>query len=493
MKKKKVKAVYTYDELIQNGYGASSPDSMFDINRFDGLIAEYYGRSPKSPQSKKIQCKPSATVLSLSFDQSEVLLQPDRAAYFNEYVVQSSAPNMSYEEYVVDAGTASVAQSLSLMDIAIPMEEANPKQEYLVDVLHPLEEAPPALAASMEAEPAPVIAPAASTEKAPQLQPADAAAAQPAAVPPSAEATQPTESDFMEDLQSILTGQKVFDPVSRQTVEKDKLAARSSESNKAGTPNRPVAEVRNEETILDRIAQSMQYANTFDLGSVDLESRFADFDRFADLEQKTEANKKSERRPAPASTESPALRVDSADFIQDLDMIRNQTATSSSLMEEPATAFSEPTVPEIENLHLAEPARRAAYALKQRHPSVVFTSGRRNREQQAHAMAGNVVLNRRWIEQTYAHSNVRDACQRWVEEHPEKTTKEEIGQGLLEVINTFSDADLGHLSKHLSGMAFDVQPVEGGEEIKATIRGLDHLQKFLEREGGLVRWHAQFQ
>ena len=30
------------------------------------------------------------------------------------------------------------------------------------------------------------------------------------------------------------------------------------------------------------------------------------------------------------------------------------------------------------------------------------------------------------------------------------------------------------------------------EAIKKTIRGLDGLDKFLDKEGGLVRWHAQF-
>ena len=50
------------------------------------------------------------------------------------------------------------------------------------------------------------------------------------------------------------------------------------------------------------------------------------------------------------------------------------------------------------------------------------------------------------------------------------------------------------MSKHFSGEAFDVQPVPGskGEAIKAAIRKLPGLVKFLEAEGGLVRWHAQF-
>jgi hypothetical protein len=60
-------------------------------------------------------------------------------------------------------------------------------------------------------------------------------------------------------------------------------------------------------------------------------------------------------------------------------------------------------------------------------------------------------------------------------------------------MNAASDGDVGKVSKHLSGDAFDVQPVDiNAEAIKATIRGLAGLDKFLDKEGGLVRWHAQF-
>jgi hypothetical protein len=42
-------------------------------------------------------------------------------------------------------------------------------------------------------------------------------------------------------------------------------------------------------------------------------------------------------------------------------------------------------------------------------------------------------------------------------------------------------------------MAFDVQPVtQDADAIKKSIRALAGLDKFLEMEGGLVRWHAQF-
>jgi hypothetical protein len=151
------------------------------------------------------------------------------------------------------------------------------------------------------------------------------------------------------------------------------------------------------------------------------------------------------------------------------------------------------TDPEIEALDLRGAAHAAAYALKRAHPSVKFTSGRRGKADQARAMASNVVENRKWIEETYISNTASRACQKWVDDNPDKKTKEAIAAGLLSVMNALADADLAKLSKHLSGDAFDVQPVEtNADAIKKTIRGLEGLDKFLEREGGLVRWHAQF-
>ena len=158
-----------------------------------------------------------------------------------------------------------------------------------------------------------------------------------------------------------------------------------------------------------------------------------------------------------------------------------------------AAAAIDDTDPDIEALNLRGAARKGAYAVKKKHPSVKFTSGRRNKEDQARAMASNVVLNRDWIEETYASSRVSKACQKWVDDNPEKTTKEDIQAGLLSVLNAATDSQLATLSKHLSGDAFDVQPVEtDAAAIKKTIRGLKGLDRFLEKEGGLIRWHAQF-
>jgi hypothetical protein len=148
---------------------------------------------------------------------------------------------------------------------------------------------------------------------------------------------------------------------------------------------------------------------------------------------------------------------------------------------------------EIEALDLTETARKAAYALKKKHPTVKFTSGRRDKDDQARAMAQNVVLNPKWIEETYAKSKASQACQKWVNDNTDKKTAAEVEAGLLGVLNGLTDSELAQLSKHLSGEAFDVQPVDNDPgKIKTTIQGLPGLKKFLDKEGGLVRWHAQF-
>jgi hypothetical protein len=147
----------------------------------------------------------------------------------------------------------------------------------------------------------------------------------------------------------------------------------------------------------------------------------------------------------------------------------------------------------IEALRLGEVAARAAQALKAAFPTVVFTSGLRDKAAQARAMASNVVKKRQWIVQTYRDTAAARACQKWLDDHPEASTQATIGAGLLAVLDGLTEAEVGRLSKHLSGAAFDVQPVtKDADAIKQAIRSLPGVTKFLEREGGLVRWHAEF-
>lgn len=148
---------------------------------------------------------------------------------------------------------------------------------------------------------------------------------------------------------------------------------------------------------------------------------------------------------------------------------------------------------QVDRLNLAPNAHAAALALLAAFPTAIFTSGRRGVEDQARAMSQNVVKSRGWIAATYRASPQSRQMQAWVDANP-AAGQVQLAAAFRAIMNEWNDEERGVLSKHFSGQAFDVQPVPGarGLAIKAAIRSLPHLQKFLEREGGLVRWHAQF-
>ncbi|HEX3598804.1 MAG TPA: hypothetical protein VHU84_01605 [Lacipirellulaceae bacterium] len=147
---------------------------------------------------------------------------------------------------------------------------------------------------------------------------------------------------------------------------------------------------------------------------------------------------------------------------------------------------------DIDSLKLSPKAKKAAEQLLKEYPDIVFTSGRRDLAEQASAMAANVVETRDYIKNTYSSNDASKACQKWVDDHPEAKTRKEIATGLLKTLKELGPK-AGQISKHLTGDAFDVQPVkENADEVKKSIRELPGVQKFLEKEAGLERWHVQF-
>src|SRR2546423_14049598 len=112
----------------------------------------------------------------------------------------------------------------------------------------------------------------------------------------------------------------------------------------------------------------------------------------------------------------------------------------------------------IDELQLESVPRQAATILKNKHPKLEFTSGRRTVRQQAHAMAGNIVVlhDRKWIGKTYLAGA---KLQQWVDQHPEALTVDTITEGLEQTMNAMSQDELLKISRHLTGRAFDVKPV----------------------------------
>jgi hypothetical protein len=165
----------------------------------------------------------------------------------------------------------------------------------------------------------------------------------------------------------------------------------------------------------------------------------------------------------------------------------------ADMCDAPSTDFAHFAGLAIADLGLVDYVQDAAAALLAAHPNVVFTSGRRSVKQQADAMAENVVQNRQYIVQTYAANPESRSLQQWVDDHPEATSKAAISTGLEDIMRDWTDAQKKTLSRHFSGQAFDVQPVDDGGAIEETIRSLPNLRQFLESRGGLTRWHADFE
>jgi hypothetical protein len=157
------------------------------------------------------------------------------------------------------------------------------------------------------------------------------------------------------------------------------------------------------------------------------------------------------------------------------------------------TAFR--TFASIDDLGLGTSAKAAAEMLLKQFPEdVKFTSGRRSISAQAAAMAPNIVKNRKWVEQTYKNTPQRAALQKWVDDHPAATSAAAITTGLEGIFTSWTEAQQRNFSRHITGDAFDVQPVAGdqGEKIKEAIAKLPKLNWHTFEEGGLAIWHAQF-
>lgn len=152
------------------------------------------------------------------------------------------------------------------------------------------------------------------------------------------------------------------------------------------------------------------------------------------------------------------------------------------------------------DLGLIEPALSAAIALEERFPDIVFTSGRRSREDQARAMAQNVALaGRGWITRTYRPSPMREAIVQELRRLPHVKEASNIQARIMRVLGPATDEMAAGISKHLGGLAFDVKPMIGqngkptarGLEVIAALVAMPQTGKFLSHEGGLVRWHWQ--
>ena len=195
------------------------------------------------------------------------------------------------------------------------------REEYVVELQPGAVAAPPAASAPTP-PPAPATLPAAAPVPAP-VSPPPAAAKPAAPAPAPAAAPAPVdkppahpvdEDELAADMKAILAGQATYDPVEKRVVQ---------------SPPRPAAVEPpplppNGHAIFDAIAQSMEHANAYDLGTIDLDGRFDDFDRLSDLQERGRRRTGDRDRDDDGATDAP---VGPADFLQDMDSIRDAADT----------------------------------------------------------------------------------------------------------------------------------------------------------------------
>jgi hypothetical protein len=196
------------------------------------------------------------------------------------------------------------------------------EQEYVVEVRDPwlLEEPVPAV----ERAPAPAKPVAQVKPTAPKSSPKPADKAPAVFESGDTESTEETaeisQEEFMADLEAIMSGDKAYDPVAKKVKSKGDL----NKPDPARAQSTP-APAANPHQIFDLIRDNLQLANAYDLGTVELDERFSQFDQNADQAARAAKVKASLPRPVVAA----AATTD--EFIQDLDLMQTERAVAKSV------------------------------------------------------------------------------------------------------------------------------------------------------------------
>lgn len=145
-------------------------------------------------------------------------------------------------------------------------------------------------------------------------------------------------------------------------------------------------------------------------------------------------------------------------------------------------------------------ARSLAWALLAQRPDVILVSGRRTLEQQASAMAGNVLeRGNDWVARTYVPSPASKAVASFLAAQDECLDKPSLTAGLYGVLSGFAGAELRALSWHLDGDAFDAAPIGDAALIAiaeqlvadAILAGAHPHSRVVTLEDGMPRLHIQ--
>ncbi|MFT3877539.1 MAG: hypothetical protein QM708_14130 [Propioniciclava sp.] len=277
------------------------------------LLTGFYGPPRRAP-------RPSPRAVGLSIDTgADVLPAVVPAADAEEYVVERGEP----PAVTSPAGTSpATAPAIAAEGSSAPVAAVVPPPAASDPAPDPAPPAPvtpspppppgdaapdPYSAAIRQPEPAPPPpAPIAPVER--PVDPFEAARPPVPSDPPAEARAGLAESDLAADMQAILTGQKIYDPATGAMRERQA----------SPPPPPPPVEAKNEQAIFDRIAESMAYAQAYDLGTVELQRRFDSFDQALQAQVAPAGP-----RPSPAPPAAAPATVGQREFIRDLSAIED--------------------------------------------------------------------------------------------------------------------------------------------------------------------------
>ena len=331
MTEKKAPRDSAFESLLASYYGGPStgprhPAAERWLPRSDAeLLAGYYGKKRSHHHHHHHVGPHHIKTLSVeaSFDDGETPGTARNGNQFEEYVVSRQLADDEYQEYVVERAPMDAEVAASLSSAALVSDA---EQEWHLDMLDPLGvTTPPNQSADMSEKSA--TRPVRAKESPKSLDryfvtdKSECMTAEP--IQPS---SGPTDDDFLSDMQSILGGTHVWDQETKRA--KPKTVASQSSVSSTSPPAAPSAS--NGQAIFDKIAESMKHANAYDLGTVELDNRFSDFDREWD-QQRTAEKTKQEQRVKGADSPAPAPLPTTADFLQDLDAVRESVSQSAAV------------------------------------------------------------------------------------------------------------------------------------------------------------------
>ncbi|ERM80822.1 hypothetical protein P872_12165 [Rhodonellum psychrophilum GCM71 = DSM 17998] len=142
-----------------------------------------------------------------------------------------------------------------------------------------------------------------------------------------------SNEELANDIKAILQGEKIFDPTQKKTISRKEISPteilRQKDTEGTSQLNKFPEKIestydpeKNEHQIFEKIAQSMRYANSYDLGSIAMETRFDLLEK--DIEEEEIKNIHDKKRE---------------NTTQDAEIVEEELPTSDKGMFNPETAL----------------------------------------------------------------------------------------------------------------------------------------------------------